>query len=950
MQNKQTLPVIIDQLAILSKKIVPKSFLFDFLSCFGIPQATITRLKSGDVNCTKKEGCFLLKGKIYFEPLYPDLIKAPSVREAIECAKRETSISRQKPRFLLATDFTSLGAFDTKNNEYEEFPITEIHDHYDFFMPLAGMEKAVFAAESEADVRAAENMAKLYDLILQDNPAKTREERHTLNIFLTRLLFCYFAEDTGIFPEKSFTTAIESYTQTDGSDLSDFLQELFLILNTGEEERGRIVRHFRDFPYVNGGLFQDTPSKKSTIPKFHSRSRQKLIELGNKSWNEINPDIFGSMFQGVVDEEKRGELGMHYTSVPNIMKVIKPLFLDDLYEELTKANGNEEKLKLLLSRIYRLRIFDPACGSGNFLIIAYKELRRLEMAIFRALDQIGNKSLTKASQQSFKISGISPEFEQSSLPLLQSTLHMPGIHVSQFYGIEIDDFAHEVAILALWLAEHQMNIEFKSSFGHAPASLPLKEGAKIVCGDATFLEWENVCPMESDYENYIIGNPPYLGARNQDDKSKEAVYRCYNGSPDHKDADLISCWFIKGAAYIRRGKVVRLAFVTTNSVCQGDHVAILWPQVLGKDLEIYFAHTSFKWSNSAKNNAGVTCVIVGLRVKLNSPKWIFSGEVKLLASNINPYLTKGSNTVIGRRDEPLCKQFPSCVMGSMARDGGNLILNKIERDQLLADYPQIKPLVRYLIGSQEFVRSEQRWCLWIEDRYLDLAKNVPPIAQRIAKVYNFRVNSTAKTTNNYATIPHQFAQRAHKVGSSIIIPRVTSERRHYIPFGYLNSEVVVSDSASVIYNAEPWIFSVISSKMHMVWVRTIAGRLEERIRYSSSICYNNFPFPEISPTICKDLDRHTENVLSARAQYPEKTIAWMYDPDTMPSALLAAHQALDRAVEKCYRDRPFTTDEERLEHLFSLYEQMTANENADLLTPKPDPSSPRSRKSRSQPK
>lgn len=889
---------IVDRITKLSSAIRPADFIYDFLECFGAPKATLARLRSGNLNVAKKPGCTLLKAKVYFEPLTKDLLKAGNPADAIAAARKDKNVIANKPRFLIATDFKTLAAFDTKKGESEEFPIADLHEHYTFFLPLAGMELNPVDKEREADVKAAENMGKLYDLIRSENPPRTKEERHALNVFLTRLLFCYFAEDTGIFPDKAFTSALEGYTHADGSDVAEFLRGLFRHLNTDHARaKTKPKKHFEGFQYVNGGLFNDTDERHFAIPEFSAKSRLKLIELGNKQWKDINPDIFGSMFQSVVDDEKRAELGMHYTSVPNIMKVIKPLFLDDLYEELEKAKGSETKLKKLQARLYKMRFFDPACGSGNFLIIAYKELRRFEMALFRALDEVDK----------------------------QSSLRLPGIHVSQFYGIELDDFAHEVAILALWLAEHQMNLEFKAAFGNAPPSLPLKDGAKVVCNDATRLDWATVCPHADGYEVFVMGNPPYLGARNQDEASKAAVLRCYNGAPEHKDADLISCWFIRGSAYIA-GTDSRLAFVTTNSVCQGDHVAILWPRVLGVGLEIYFAHTSFKWSNSAKNNAAVICVIIGLRPKSNGPKWLYTGMVKSRAANINAYLAKGSDTIVGRRNAPLCPLFPDCVMGSMARDGGNLILDRAEKDNLVASYPQSKPLIRYLIGAQEFVRSERRWCLWIEDSNLSLAKSIAPVAERIARVYEFRVNSTANTTNGYAAIPHQFAQRAHQDGSSIIIPSTTSERRPYIPMGYLDSGSVIPNSAQAIYNAEAWIFGVLSSWMHMTWIRTVAGRLKSDYRYSSSICYNNFPFPLISNELRARLDKFAQDVLLTRERYPGKTIADLYDPDTMPPDLLAAHQALDLAVEKCYRDKPFTSDEERLEYLFALYEKMTAEE------------------------
>jgi len=902
--SRITLAQIVDNITHLSGAIKESDFIYDFLTCFGLPKATIARLKGdGGVNLARKEGCTLLKTKVYFEPIRADQLKSETPMQAIDAAKKDSRITANKPRFLIATDFKTLAAFDTKRHDIVEFSIGDLHEHYTFFLPLAGMEKSTVHAEAEADVKAAENMAKLYDLIRADNPPKTREERHALNVFLTRLLFCYFAEDTNIFPDKSFTGAVESYTQPDGSDLDGFLQQLFLTLNTEAKARGKTPKHLAEFPYVNGGLFSDTHARQSDVPLFSTKSRQKLIELGTKSWKEINPDIFGSMFQGVVDDEKRAELGMHYTSVPNIMKVIRPLFLDELYAEFEKAKGSETKLNKLLSRIYRLRIFDPACGSGNFLIIAYKELRRLEMAVFQDLQRMA----------------------------VQLPLSLSGIQVSQFYGIELDDFAHEVAILALWLAEHQMNIEFEAVFGKAPASLPLKDGAKIICGNATRLDWEKVCPKEEGCEVFVLGNPPYYGARNQSEDQKGDVEACFAGAPEHKDADFICCWFIKGGSYISTGSAA-LAFVTTNSLCQGDHIAILWPRLLGYGLEIGFAYAPFKWSNSAKGKAGVTCVIVGLRKVSARDKWIFSGGIKTLVQNINPYLANASNIIIGRRPEPLSER-PEAVMGSMARDGGFLILSREERQSLLADYPNAAPLVRPLLGTQEFIDGDRRWCLWISDKNLALAQTIPPVSERIGKVFEFRTSSKAKTTNGYASIAHQFAQRAHIEGTSLMVPSTTSERRIYIPIGFFTDSPIIPNSAQAVYGAEPWLFAVISSKLHMVWARAVGGGLETRIRYSSLIVYNNFPLPNLTHSQKVLLSQRAEAVLAKREEHPTKAIADLYDPDTMPENLLVAHRALDEAVEQCYRTKAFTSDEERLEYLFALYEQMTAAKAGELFAP-----------------
>ena len=904
MSSRVTLDQIVDNITQLSAAVKPAEFIYDFLTCFGLPKATIARLKgAGGVNLAKKKGCTLLKTKVYFEPLRPNLLSDATPMQTIEAAQNDSRIAANKPRFLIATNFKTLAAFDTKRKDTVEFPIGDLHEHYTFFLPLAGMEKSTVHAEAEADVKAAENMAKLYDLIRANNPPKTREERHALNVFLTRLLFCYFAEDTAIFPDKSFTGAVESYTQTDGSDLAGFLQQLFLTLNTETEARGKTPKHLAEFPYVNGGLFSDTHARQSAVPTFSAKSRQKLIELGTKSWKEINPDIFGSMFQGVVDDEKRAELGMHYTSVPNIMKVIRPLFLDDLCAELEKAKDSEAKLNKLLSRIYGLRIFDPACGSGNFLIIAYKELRRLEMAIYKELRRL-------TGQLPFSFSGI---------------------QVSQFYGIELDDFAHEVAILALWLAEHQMNIEFAAAFEKTPASLPLKDGAKIVCENALRRNWENVCPKEEGYEIFVLGNPPYYGARKQTAEQKSDVVYVAGSLDGHKNLDYIACFFLKAAAYVRLTNAA-VAFVATNSICQGEQVALLWPHVL-TDLEFHFAYQAFKWANSAKANAGVTCVIIGLRQRRNQLKRLFGLGVVRLVENINPYLVQGRNVFVHKRRRPL-SDLPNCDFGSMANDGGYLLLEPDELVSICDQYPEAKRFVKSFTGTDEFIDGKKRWCFWIQDSDVSEAMTIPAIRGRIHQVRQHRLSSDRPATRKLAKCPHKFAEIRHKNSEAIILPKVSSERREYIPSGIVTQDVIISDLAFSIPGAATWTFGVVSSKMHMVWSRAVAGGLETRIRYSSSLCYNNFPFPKISVAQKNELNQRAEAVLLTREHYPEKVIAWLYDPDTMPADLLAAHRALDAAVEQCYRPKPFSNDEGRLEYLFALYEQMTAaEEEGELFTP-----------------
>jgi type I restriction-modification system DNA methylase subunit len=928
MSSRVTLSQIVDNITQLSVSISPDTFIYDFLLCFGMPKATIARLKAtGGVNVAKRKGCTLLKAKIYFEPLSGQPVSKTPM-QVIEAAQSDPKIIANKPRFLVATDFKMVAAYDTKQEETLQFPIADLPEHYVFFLPLAGMEKINVHAEAEADVKAAENMAKLYDLIRADNPPKSRNDRHALNVFLTRLLFCYFAEDTNIFPEKSFTHAVASFTQEDGSDLQKFLQQLFLVLNTETKDRSKTAKHLAEFPYVNGGLFSDTHAHHLDVPQFSAKSRMRLIDLGSKSWKEINPDIFGSMFQGVVDDEKRAELGMHYTSVPNILRLIKPLFLDELYEELEKAKGSESKLKKLLSRLYQMRFFDPACGSGNFLIIAYKEIRRLEMAAFKELEKVEDRSLLKDSQTGFDGRGFRPVLEQAALS--QTTMRLPGIHVSQFYGIELDDFAHEIAILALWLAEHQMNLEFKERFGDAPPSLPLKDGAKIFRDDATRLDWEKVCPKENGCEVIGMGNPPYLGSSLQDGQQKEDMEVVFRGIDNFKNLDYIACWFFKAAGYLKDSPGSRFAFVSTNSICQGEQVASLWPHIFSKGIEIGFTHLSFKWANNAKNQAAVICVIIGLQKAPVRNKRIYDGHVARTAENINAYLVNARNVAIAKRRTPISRLRPMDY-GSKPADGGNLLFSKEERDHLLKDHPELKKVIRRFAGAEDYIDGFFRYCLWMTDEDATRYKKLPEIKDRLSKVRKMREDSDKEPTRRDADFPHRFSERRHVNAPSIIIPIHSSERRTYIPFGYLEKGVVIANSALAIYDAEPWLFGIISSQMHMAWVHVVAGRIKSDFRYSNTLCYNNFPFPQISDEQTKDINRKAEEVLSIRERHHEKTIAWLYDPDTMPGELLSAHRALDEAVERCYRAKPFASDDERLEFLFALYEQMAASDGLELF-------------------
>ena len=888
---KQLLP------AITSGDCQHDTFIYELLLAYGHRKQSVTRLRTGERNLADDPNEVIWKRHLYFKhtsnaELYAD----------IDNMRSKNVVLRHKLRFLIVTNFNKLLAVDTKTGDTLDIEFFDLHKHFDFFLPWAGMEKAVYQGENPADVKAAEKMAKLFDLIKTENFDEANQndisKLHNLNIFLTRLLFCFFAEDTEIFSNNQFSHAIKSHTKANGGDLTDYLERLFVVLNTASNERDNLPEYLSSFPYVNGGLFSD----KISLPTFSTKSRKMLIECGDElDWSDINPDIFGSMIQAVVHPDQRGGMGMHYTSVTNIMKVIEPLFLNDLYDEFEKIENNPKKLHLLQQHLSEIKIFDPACGSGNFLIIAYKELRNLEIEILKQLQDIESKKSGQISQP-FSV-----------------------IKLSQFYGIELDDFAHEVAILSLWLAEHQMNVEFKVEFGESAPSLPLRKSGNIVCGNAVRLDWKSIC--QTDSLVYILGNPPYKGARKQNKAQKDDLEYIYSGAKQYKDCDYVSCWFLKASDYISSNDA-SYGFVATSSITQGEQVSYIWSPILSNGQEIAFAHSPFKWTNNARDAAGVSCVIIGVRNKSDKKKVLFENSMILTVKNISPYITEAEDIFVTRRKQPLSSSLPKMVSGSMARDGGYLILSTAEKEDLLEKYPESKILIRPLYGTQEFLQGSQRFCLWIEDDFLVLAKSIPPILHRIENVYQFRNKSSAKTTRGYASIPHKFAQRAHKDTPHIIIPKVSTDRRLYMPIGFLDPDSIITDLAFGIYDSDPFVFGLLSSKMHVVWLKAVSGRLGTGIRYSSNITYNNFPVPNITDDTKNIITDLVFKLLQVRESHPSQSVSKLYDPDYMPQDLLAAHQALDVAVDNIYSTKEFDSDTDRLACLFSLYQKMIGDNNA----------------------
>jgi hypothetical protein len=871
----------------LIDKFSKEEFIYDLLIAYGISKTSVTRLKKGDYNLAKVDGEILYKKKIFFKAETADKLLS-----SIEEIAKEERIAKHKPRFAILTDFKQIVAKDLLKSKNLDIELKELPNYFDFFLPLAGSEIYNAKNDDEADRNASYKMADLYDLLIEENPQiyNSKESIHNLNIFLSRLLFCFFSEDTEIFEENIFTNTLAQHTAENGKDTHTFLDELFERLNTENAEK--FPEYLRKFEYVNGGLFKDSISS----PVFTTKARKTLIDLGELQWKDINPDIFGSMIQAVVIPEYRSDLGMHYTSVENILKLIKPLFLDELYEAFENASTINQ-LRTLVKRLSKIKFFDPACGSGNFLIITYKEIRLLEIKILE------------------KIIDLSPN----------PTLEFTQIQLSQFYGIEIDDFAHEMAILSLWLAEHQMNRVFEDTlfdFGKSKPILPLKEAGQITQGNATREDWKKACPINETDEVFVIGNPPYLGSRNQDKNQKEDLDISINTIKSYRKLDYISIWFYKSAKYIQGYENAKSAFVSTNSICQGEQVGILWTSILEMDIEFDFAYTDFKWTNNAKGKAGVTVVIIGLRNLSKKPKYLITDGVIIKTQNISPNLENGTTKIIEKQTKPL-SDFPKMRRGNMPNDKQFLRISKEERGQLFIKYPSIEKIVKKQVGSDEFINNLERYCYWISEENLSYALTIPEVKLAIDNCYDYRINSKDKTLHSQASNSHQFREFFECNDNSLLVPIVSSVNREYIPIGFVDRNTIIPNSAQVVYNANSLIFGILTSKMHNVWVKFTAGKMRTDYRYSIFLCYNTFPFPDITNKQKENLNLYVFSILDERAKHPSKTMAQMYNPDTMPKGLLKVHQELDTAIEQCYRLQPFKNDTERLEYLFKQYEEMT---------------------------
>lgn len=802
------------------------------------------------------------------------------------------------PRCILVSDFENFRLYDLERNMQKDFKLHELINNVQLFGYLLGYERKEYKEQDPANIKAAELMGKLHDRL-----EEIGYKGHALEVYLIRLLFCLFAEDTNIFEKQQFQTFIEKRTSEDGSDLAARLQELFQVLNTPPAERfTNLDEDLAAFAYINGNLFAEILPTAS----FDRQMRQRLLDACYLDWSNISPAIFGSMFQSVMNPVERRNLGAHYTSETNILKLIKPLFLDELWAELESIKDNKNKLNEFHQKISRLTFLDPACGCGNFLVITYREIRLLELAVLRALYKTGQGVL--------------------------DVREILRIDVDMMYGIEYEEFPARIAEVAMWLIDHQMNVRISNEFGQYYARLPLKKAAKIVHGNALTLDWEAL--VSKDRLSFILGNPPFIGKSNQNVAQKKDLETIFAGTKGTGVLDYVAAWYVKAAKYIQ-GTQIKAAFVSTNSIVQGEQVGILWNLLFNTyKIKIHFAHQTFKWSNEARGNAGVHCVIIGFANYDTANKTIFEYEdikgepQQIKAKNINPYLVEGKDNFVIRRNKPICN-IANMMYGSKPTDGGYYLFSKEEKEEFIRKEPNALKYFRRFIGGYEFLNNEERWCLWLLDANPSEIKKMPLVLDRIEKVKANRLKSNKLTTQKDAATPTLFAEIRQTNSDYLALPEVSSENRNYIPIGYVDKAVIASNKIYMVPNASLFSFGILSSIMHNVWIKQISGRLESRIQYSTGIVYNNYPFPlNPSPKQIQAIEEKAAQVLAVRETFPNSSLADLYDPLTMPPTLQKAHAALDKAVDLAYRPQPFSSEANRMVFLFELYEQYTA----DLFT------------------
>ena len=916
-------------------------FLVEFFNVFGISRKRVATFEHRVKKLDESEGYIdlLWKGMILIEMKSRGKNLDKAYQQAIEYTHGLKQ--HELPKYILVSDFENFRLYDLEEDKHLEFKLSDLVNNVQHFGYILGYQKKIYKEQDPANIKAAELMGKLHDRLKEIGYIG-----HPLEVYLVRILFLLFAEDTTIFNKQQFQDYLEQRTNEDGSDLAAKLHELFQVLNTPRENRFKnLDEQLAEFPYVNGRLFEEI----LPMASFDSKMRQALLNCCYIDWSKISPAIFGSMFQSVMNPVQRRNLGAHYTSETNILKLIKPLFLDELRQEFEKIRENKNKLQEFHKKLSTLKFLDPACGCGNFLVITYRELRLLELEILR--------ELYKSGQTVTDIDNIL------------------WLNVDQFYGIECEEFPARIAEVAMWLIDHQMNMLISNEFGQYFVRLPLTKSAKIVHGNALQIDWNNLVSekgieitsrntlvtinepeiayttvniktnnltiideristderiINRNTFDYVFGNPPFIGSKIMTRDQRNDVAKQFGNTAGAGVMDYVTAWYVKAAKLIQNTKTI-CAFVSTNSITQGEQVGILWNVLINMyGIKIHFAHRTFKWSNEAKGNAAVYCVIIGFANFDTTNKSIFEyedirGEAhEIKAKNINPYLVDTRDLLISKRTTPLCN-VPQMSFGNMPLDGGHLLLTDEEKNAFLIKEPKAEKFIKPLISAYEFLNGENRWCLWLVDAEPNELKQLPEVIKRIEAVRKFRLESVAPSTQKFAVTPSLFRDRNQPL-TFIVVPRVSSENRRYIPIGFFDKDSIVGDTCMAIPNGTIYHFGILTSAIHMAWIKYICGRLKSDFRYSKDIVYNNYPWPENPNEMqIKTIEESAQNVLDTRLQFPNSSLADLYDPLTMPAELVKAHNELDKAVDLAYRSQPFTSEANRMVFLLELYEKYTSD-------------------------
>jgi len=866
-----------------------KTFWNDFFNIFGINRRRVATFEERVKKIDGKDGYIdlLWKGVILVEHKSKgkDLDKAYKQATDYFPGLRDSEL----PKYILVSDFVRFRLYDLDEKTQHDFWLVDLPKNIHLFGFMSGHQRQLYPPQDPVNIKAAEMMGKLHDRL-----KSVGYSNHDLEVYLVRLLFCLFADDTGIFEKNQFREYIERRTNEDGSDLAFHLEALFEVLNTPNEGRlSNLDEELAAFRYVNGSLFNN----RLRIASFDSSMRHQLLECASLDWSRISPAIFGSLFQSVMDPDERRSIGAHYTEETNILKVINSLFLDELKEELARAKGNQRKLKQLHDQIANLRFLDPACGCGNFLVIAYRELRQLEIEILKQ------------------------QYEGRQIQQVLDITHLARVNVDQFYGIEILEFPAQIAQVALWLMDHQMNNVLSSTFGQYYVRLPLKTKPNIYCTNALREDWKEIIRPEE--LSYILGNPPFAGSKYQTAEQRMELVEAFGNAKNAGILDYVSAWYVKAAEYIQ-GTEIKVGYVSTNSITQGEQVGPLWDILLDTNhVKIHFAHRTFRWSSQARGKAAVHCVIIGFALTEPKRPVIFDYDKpeaeahSIEVKHINPYLVDAPDILLFNRSKPI-SDVPKIGIGNKPIDGGNYLFTKEEMEEFVSKEPAAAKWMRPWIGSDEFINGYQRYCLWLGDCPPDELRKMPLALERVEAVRQFRLSRKSEQTRDLAKTPTRFHVENMPLTNYIVIPEVSSERRAYIPMGFLSPECLSSNLVKIVPDASLFTFGVLTSRMHMAWVSHVCGRLESRYRYSVGIVYNNFPWPTPSENQKAGIEKAAQRVLDVRAAYPKASLADLYDPLSMPKDLVQAHSDLDAEVEKAYGKR-FTSDLERVAFLFDLY-------------------------------